>query len=190
MTRMKKLTEISLGAGPMIDIADPKAEHMNIESMLRAADHINRFGGKGEPPVSVLRHSLFVAMIVDREHSAHGILHDLHECIIGEIPTPAAHAIGYAVIGEVKRRLDVAIFSAAGVEISVRATEDVKQADLISLAHEKHYARIDLGDDWGLGIPISLARLDVLSNMMGMHHEVAVDMAMDILAEHRESQYV
>lgn len=118
--------------------------------LLEVATHlskINRFAGATNVPYSVAQHSMVVAdILLDWKlgpHTAlHGLLHDAHESVTSDIPTPfqvrVAQLAGFDVIEMAKKELDDAIMPAFGIAWPPKAAvaKAVKHADRIALIGE------------------------------------------------------
>jgi hypothetical protein len=70
-------------------------------------------------PVAI--HSVCVAKCIETltgntDAAAAGLLHDCHEAVIGDIPTPVAWHIGYAKVKELKHEVHRAIFERLGLD--------------------------------------------------------------------------
>jgi hypothetical protein len=85
-----------------------------MEEDLAKSLKIHRFAGHLMVPWSVACHSVAVARTIEvvtgsLDAAAAGLLHDAHEAIIGDIPTPVAWAVDYEKIKEVKKAAQAAI---------------------------------------------------------------------------------
>jgi len=114
----------------------------NMAEIAHALSQINRFTGHACRPYSVAEHSLLVADIAHSMGASKlgelcALMHDAHECIVGDVATPVKQAIGAAwgefeAIHENHLRLHLGI-----AEIFEHHRAMVKQCDLISLATER-----------------------------------------------------
>jgi len=58
--------------------------HMSIEQIAVSLSRINRYGGKGLYPYNVAQHSVLVSMMTQPWAAMSGLLHDIHDCDIGD----------------------------------------------------------------------------------------------------------
>jgi len=101
-----------------------------------------RFGGWGNPEWTVLHHSLLVSLIWLRYLGPEGLqfalLHDAHEYITGDIPSPVKHAIGPGA-RELEKELDRRVYARLGLEQpSVNESLSVRVVDLAALFIESY----------------------------------------------------
>lgn len=88
-------------AGDTIDLLAPNYGHVSLATLTEALSYISRFTGH-VGWYSVAQHSVHVAAhLADQGHGrgvqAGGLLHDLHEAVIGDLSTPVKDAM--AVLG-------------------------------------------------------------------------------------------
>jgi uncharacterized protein len=129
------------------DIGSRQAPQIKPKDIAEALSRINRFNGHSRWPLSVARHSVFVARILaDEGHSEHtqlyGLVHDVHETVVGDLiwgvknALPAAARVAYEAMADAA---DEALYGVLGVQYpmpeSIRAA--VKRADWIAVATEK-----------------------------------------------------
>lgn len=118
-----------------------------------ALTRIPRFAGHTDIAWSLADHSLAVGRFLERTGAAFelvraGLLHDAHEGLgLGDVITPAAHALGTSRIDDIKARLDrfvVAVFGAPNDGLVASAL--VRSADRAILGAEqallRHYKSI------------------------------------------------
>lgn len=79
--------------GKEINLFDPDPALFTVEQIANALARINRFAGNWERPVSVARHSIFVAELLqvaghDVETQLQGMFHDAAEAFTTDIPSP------------------------------------------------------------------------------------------------------
>lgn len=155
----------TIGGARYVDLANPKPEQINFEAMATVLARVPRFGGHTNGIYSVAQHCVEGAYAIlrdtgRRDAAAAFLLHDGHEYLIGDIATPVQEALAAAAdvfdgdrdggdivrcaIGNLKARLDAAIYAAAGIAWplpkDVRAI--VKDYDMRMCATE-HRARMD-----------------------------------------------
>lgn len=139
--------------GRAFDLIDPDPATIDFHEIAHTLADINRYAGHAIFPISVAWHTLLGADICPTEALPWWLLHDAHEFVLGDIPTPAAHAIARhacevdgirgaqtveRAIARAKATLDAAIWRAAGLEPPTPAIAAiVKVVDLRALATER-----------------------------------------------------
>lgn len=129
-------------------IHDPE-NYPPLEYLVRAICRINRFGGHTETPYSVGAHSLLVVRLVvelyGREMDKSSVaelalmclLHDVHEAIVGDMPTPIKYVLA-PLYKEFEKKVEGAIHRQLGVADGMaRWKHYIKTCDLTALALEK-----------------------------------------------------
>lgn len=85
---------------------------------------LSRYVNHTREPWSVAAHSVAVARtayrVFDRNRDVFmaGLLHDAHEAIIGDIPTPVGHHLGYETVRRLKQEVQAAIHVRLNIEPS------------------------------------------------------------------------
>lgn len=127
--------EIDLTAGPF--------ESLGAYDIAWSLSQRNRFNGWARRPYSVAEHSLLVCEIVDQVmgldvHAQFAaLMHDAHECLTGDMTTPAKKIIGRPW-QEFEDWRAMCLRRAHGITVAfVVNGEAVHMADLIALATEK-----------------------------------------------------
>jgi len=105
-----------------IDLLNPDYSGIPLEEFARALSYINRFTGHAGA-YSVAQHSVHVAALCPPVHRAAGLLHDLHEAVIGDISTPMKNALG---VRDIEARHEKAVVRRFG---GVLRCPEVKHAD-------------------------------------------------------------
>jgi 5'-deoxynucleotidase YfbR-like HD superfamily hydrolase len=142
--------------GRAFDLHRPDPEMVDFAEIADTLSHLNRYAGATEKPVSVALHTLIAFDVAQPDDRAHVLLHDAHEAYIGEITAPTEHelakildeeiarqtglrgAIFSSALASLKKRLDVAIFSAAGLSMPQPAQRNrIKFADYTALMTER-----------------------------------------------------
>jgi uncharacterized protein len=140
--------------GRAFDLLAPRPEMVDFAEIADTLATLHRYAGAAEKPVSVALHTLIACDAAPRESDkAHILVHDAHEAFIGDIITPAAHAIheiirlraGYKdaenfsdALAALKANIDAAILSAAGLlPPDHLQAAGVKFADLTALVTER-----------------------------------------------------
>lgn len=144
------------------DLLAPTPKMVDWTEVSFVLSRIHRFGGHTLFPLSVARHSLHVEHYVRKAKGntrarLYALLHDAHEFVLGDMPTPVQQALTLlsrsynerlgqplavdfkAVLTDLKARTDRAIFTAAGLNAAdvhnYRAL--VHEADLSALMAER-----------------------------------------------------
>lgn len=162
-------TNLFMRSGNWVNLYDPSVKDIVLEDWVVGASRAARWGGqtKGETAFNVLQHSLLVEDVLTTivapgaslEARFVAMCHDLHEGGgLGDIVTPYGRLFSLAGLGEVKGRLDHAIFGSVGLAhpVLLSVKEAVKQADMISAVSEavqlmdwpERLARRDVGDGY------------------------------------------
>ncbi len=153
--------------GRAFDLIHPKPEMVDFAEIADQLSTLHRYAGAAEKPVSVALHTLIACDAAEEFASrsgvrqpldaaslkAHILLHDAHEAFIGDIVTPAAHAIHEIIrlraghkdaenfsdaLAALKGNIDAAIFAAAGLmPPTPMQAQAVKFADLKALVTER-----------------------------------------------------
>lgn len=114
---------------------NPRVEDVNIEDIAHHLSIVNRWTGATSQPISVARHSLFVAKLLGdypAETQLKGLLHDSSEAYLSDIARPIKKLIPNYKAYE-QQLLDC-IFTAFG--LSTGMPKDVHWADNVMLVHE------------------------------------------------------
>ncbi len=138
---------------------------------------INRCAGHGQVRWAVAIHSVAVARTIlalggTNDQAAAGLMHDAHESITGDIPTPVARAIGLELVERVKEDAQFAIESKLHISSAQSYFTNcliVKQADCAALHVEKQLFMLPEGRSWGYRIPAvewSQAMYDVMADLL------------------------
>lgn len=104
-----------------------------------------RFGGWAHPEWSVLHHSTLVAMLYMRNFGLHGVehalLHDAHEYVTGDIPTPVKKLLGVEQAAALEKHLDEVVYRSLDIprESFERCDLWVKACDLAALIIEAYH---------------------------------------------------
>jgi hypothetical protein len=151
------MTWILTATGRRIDLDCPMPHRIELMDVAWSLAQQVRFVGHALRPYSVAEHSLLVSEIVEREVQGAGptvqlyaLLHDAHEYVTGDLPTPAKHVIGPAWPG-FERRWEHAVHKRFGL-LSTAAVwqQAVKHADLRALATERRDLMPQHGDEWAV----------------------------------------
>lgn len=125
---MKKYspTAILLRSGIVFDLADPKAEDVDIRDIAYSLARTQRFNGHLFEGDSVARHSIRVMRAVDREFYLDALLHDASEAYIGDVTRPMKIVLGDS-FREFENRIASVVAEAFGLQWPV--PPEVKKAD-------------------------------------------------------------
>jgi hypothetical protein len=105
----------------------------SIEDIAHSLSQLNRWTGWGKYPLSVAQHSVMVSYLVPPTLAKHGLLHDAHETLTGDINTPVKRWIDSAHLRELCYEFDDALAVAMDLRVlSLRERFDVKEADLVA----------------------------------------------------------
>jgi len=127
--------------GRMMYLLNPRADDVSLEDIAHSLSRIVRWNGHikdGDAghTLTVAEHSLRVAARIAEagclpELELAALLHDAHEAYLGDIPTPAAYALGAQRVAAIKLGLDTAIHVYFGVRKFIPYTWQVliKAAD-------------------------------------------------------------
>lgn len=174
-----------------------------IETIAHSLAQINRFTGHCSRPYSVAEHSVLVCDIVagmglGLDAQLLALLHDAHECVVGDVATPLKHTLGVAWpcvenLHAFGLRVAYDLVDAHAAHASA-----VKTADLMALAIERRdllpfYA--DHNRPWpALDTPgaqvVPLPHIDLTSPLRAAmtwhHHRVAFLRRFEALSESRQ----
>lgn len=161
------------GSGYDFDDAAITGPFTALRDLAHPLSLLARYVGHTEEPWSVAAHSVAVARTIERltdrkDAAAAGLLHDAHEAIIGDIPTPAAWALGYEAVKKLKGEVQAAIHATLGVPEEKQPdfwTTTVNAADHAALHVEKQLMMVPSPKEWAVPIPSH-------DWMLVMHEEV------------------
>ena len=137
MTQYKRPPWIQTFSGKAIDIERPRLSTLSIEDVAHALARINRFTGHSRNPISVAQHSVLVSELCPDKFKYEGLMHDVHECVLGDISTPVKRFLGPRV-----RRLEAFLMAAFArrFRIPYPTSVEVGMCDLEALMIEKRDA--------------------------------------------------
>lgn len=118
-------TWVQMVTGRRVDLLNPRLAPSAIGDLAWSLARLPRFlGHVATRPYSVAQHCLLVAEIAAREGGERwrlpALLHDAHEALIGDIPTPVLEALGVGAdlkLGGIKMELDRAICKAVAPDL-------------------------------------------------------------------------
>lgn len=173
-----------------INLARIKPSDVCIEDVAYALARINRFNGHASRCYSVAEHSLLVAEILERDGGVRdaallraALLHDAHECYIGDIVTPLKRYLGeqfHALEGGAQ----AAVAAHFGTQPAMREHwAALRHADRVALATERRDLMPAQPDPWpSLAGVEPVAWID-LRDRVGMEHD---DWELAFLDRHAE----
>ena len=122
----------------------------------------NRYVSHTDRPWSVAIHSVVVARVImtvtgDKMAAAAGLLHDCHEAVLGDIPTPVAMHIGYDKVKALKNDVHHAIFRRLQLPASLLLDslfhDAIESADRASLHVERQLFMAPEPRSWDVSYP-------------------------------------
>ena len=132
------------------DLLTPLTNTVRWQEVGHALSNIARFNGHTKQFYSVAEHCCVVETIVSRQTQDPrarllALLHDAHEFVLGDMPTPVQHALARIQPGftealqDLKARTDEAIFAAAGLTYTdvSEHSKIVRAADAAALMAER-----------------------------------------------------
>jgi len=130
---------------------DPKPEEVSIEDIAHHLSNLCRYTGAVNNFYSVAQHSVYVSIVVDKEHALWGLLHDAAEAYVNDLSSPLKECIPQ--IKEVEDKILRAIVEKFGLQWPMPV--EVKKADLAVMSLEAGSRTIIRfpTQDWGLTEP-------------------------------------
>jgi uncharacterized protein len=135
---------LQLHSGYCVSLTSPDCTGLPLSDIAIALARTARFRGatRGAYAYSVAQHSWLVSTILAEQHHTQtiqraGLLHDAHEALLGDIPTPVKHYLGAEFITVMERPLILALHARFNLAASLCHSWQVKQADELALATER-----------------------------------------------------
>jgi hypothetical protein len=104
---------------------------------------VRRFNGSANPEWTVLHHSVLCAILWLKSYGSegveHALMHDFHEYVTGDIPSPVKSAIGREHVEKVEVELDKRIYDMVEQDLPDYDKQFVKFVDWAALFIEAHY---------------------------------------------------
>ena len=149
---------IKTASGHYFDLADPKPEDVDIESIAAALSKTCRFGGHCPEFYSVAQHSV-LASLLSETHPFEVLLHDAAEAYVGDVVKPLKNMLGKQ-FHIVEQRVSIAI--ARKFKAFHSDTEEIKRCDHLMLKSEKIFFWPEDKEEWlGFkGLPIAYESID------------------------------
>lgn len=134
---MTQYKDMQLSDGSFVDFTEECLSQWtpSIEVIAHALSQINRFHGQTHYAISVAQHSIFVSRLCP-QYPREGLLHDASEAILGDVSTglkrrlPEYQRLEHALSERIARYYGLVY----------PWPEEIKRADTIALATERHYA--------------------------------------------------
>lgn len=149
----------------VIDLLNPEYSALDLISLGKQLAQVNRWGGATIAPWSVAQHSGMVVEQLPAEWRPYGLIHDMHESIVGEIPTPAKQAMHLLGGGDALHRLVTALDKAITLTAGLRwpwpaeARAAVDHADAVALVTEARDVVLPSVDtSWTAALPVAPLR--------------------------------
>lgn len=160
MPALNPHTSLQLRSGAAVDLAalEPDLTDVPLEDFAHSLSRLPRFLGhtRGSIPYSVAQHSCLVMALLDdaatRPLEQAAILHDAHEALMGDIPTPLKAALGGEMTA-IELRLQRAVFRRFHVSVNLIGHYAVEWADRQALATERATLLGPCALPWGAGLP-------------------------------------
>ncbi len=144
MAPCASIARMQLHSGFVVDLMAPDLAALTLTDIATSLSRLPRFLGatRGAHPYSVAQHLCHVAdVMAERQHGAFvqiaGLLHDAHEALMGDIPTPVKHALGGHVVQELEARLQAALARRFRLGPMIWASWEIRVADEDLLATER-----------------------------------------------------
>lgn len=143
-------------------------------------------------PWPVAPHSLCVAATIyqvtrNKEAAFAGLMHDVHEAVIGDIPTPVAWELGYEKVKALKLRVHAAIFLRLGIDERYMPDGPYKAAidaaDQAALTVEKQLMMAPPPRSWNVPTP-------PFEYVVAMHEQVKLQLAGPCTEENWVSEFM
>ena len=114
------MTHVTLSNGTQIDLQSPNLDMMTLVTAASSLSKICRYAGNTDGFYSVARHQYIGAEALYRcgriKEARAFLVHDLHECIIGDVTAPVCEYLG-PVMRDLKQRLDRLVEIKYGVDL-------------------------------------------------------------------------
>ncbi|MDB5415076.1 MAG: uncharacterized protein JWR10_3411 [Rubritepida sp.] len=153
-------------SGYCVDLHAPDLEMLRLTEIATSLSRIARFLGHTHGPCaySVAQHSCHVAdLLADQPLAVRraGLLHDAHEALIGDLPTPVKQLLGRDLVRGAESAVHIAMFARFGLSAELMDHPLIKQVDLIMLATERRDLMRRSAWAWGeLPEPASMPTLE------------------------------
>ena len=143
---------MQMASGAPFELGAGFGSPITIEDVAAGLCKVNRFCGATRVPYSVAQHSVHVSKLI-RQHGGNwktqlcGLLHDAHEAVIGDIPTPAKRLLVGA--GAFEETVAHRVMNGLGVDTRSADHALIRMCDLIALSTEKRDLMAPEQQSWG-----------------------------------------
>jgi hypothetical protein len=144
---MADILWIQLSSGAGYDFTNKKliGRYQWKKDLAQTLAGVNRYVNHTTIPWSVAIHQVAVARCIERitgdlNEAAAGLIHDAHESVTGDIPTPVSRALDHTAIEQLKEEVQLAIENELNIPEYKRPLENrevVKLGDVAALHVEK-----------------------------------------------------
>jgi hypothetical protein len=153
---------LQLHSGYCVSLTSPDCTSLPLSDIAIALARTARFRGatRGDYAYSVAQHSILVSTLLAEQGQTltiqrAGLLHDAHEALIGDIPTPIKHWLGRDHIATLERPLITALLARFKLVPSLAECSQIKHADEIALATERRDLMAPSAWPWACEAPPS-----------------------------------
>jgi hypothetical protein len=141
LTRPRSTCWIQLASGVGVDLMTPDLAPVRLSDLATALARLPRWLGHTTVLYSVGQHSLHVEDLVRRAGGTlaqrrAALLHDAHESLLGDVPSPMKPLLGDA-FAALEERLQHAVLSRFRVAPEAAGCAMVRRADLVALSTER-----------------------------------------------------
>ena len=119
-----------------------------IDDVAIALSHLCRFGGQTPHFYSVAQHCLQVSYAVSEEHALAGLLHDVAEAYLVDLPSPIKRTL--PAYSEIEDKLIPHLLHYLAPDVAFPWTEEVLEADVRMLATERRDLLAPAPAPWGI----------------------------------------
>jgi hypothetical protein len=154
------MSQILMGIGPLIDLNDP--QDVSLERCVQTLARICRYNGNIPEDsevmlYSVAQHSALVSRLIEfwgfpAQEQAAGLLHDVHEALMGDITTPVKRWLG-SNLGPKEAALQRKVLKLVWDGPVDPGTNAVKYADMAALVLEVQALRFESAVFFKVGPP-------------------------------------
>ena len=127
-----------LPSGRWVDLENLSPGDIDIVDISYSLSRVLRMLGWGPDSLSVAQHSVAVAALVPLRLGLPAMLHDAHEYVMGDIPTPVKEAVPQ--IRELQNRIQSVIHRKFGIVLTDDDVVEIKEADKKSGIAEMSWA--------------------------------------------------